>query len=624
MTYICIIIMKKIVVLALVSLWGGGAFAGEPQKTYIVGEKINVYDPLAPDPSMGATLTIRDCEASEEDLILDSIKHLQYKRSLVEKDRPEPASSNKTDLIGFKRTKVFKANSYDGGTPSDNAMAISNDGFIVAAVNSAIDFYDTTGLKLSSRALSSFANDASLTFTFDPKVIYDPEADRFIVVFLNGSSAASSKVIVAFSTSGDPRKKWNVYKLSGNPLNDNSWTDYPNIGVSAKDLFICTNLFAGTSTYSQAIIQQIPKTDGYSGASKLKVLVWSDVMDELGQSMLGIYPLMGGQSKLYGPGMYFARTSHRGDSYFTITQITGDYDDPNNKIISKSVVCNTYVVGRDAAMKGNSDDLSVGDCRVKGGFRLRDKLYFVFSATFGLDIWTKVVYVKYDIPSNTMKMATLGKQYETFCYPNIASFAVDEFDETVAINFNASSNKYFPEARVTVCDNWMQFSNQDTFARGDTYINILGSGRAERWGDYSGISRWHSKPYRSVWSNNMVGQIQSNGGRAIGNYICEITAGAVAGIQMDLINASVSGMEIFPNPVSENYFNLNFKNKREGMVKVVLMDLNGNEIKILSQSELQPGDFQFRCQTNDLAKGIYFIRISSGGSMLQTKRLVVQ
>jgi len=310
----------------------------------------------------------------------------------------------------------------------------------------------------------------------------------------------------------------------------------------------------------------------------------------------------------------------QGDN-FCITHIKGDYSDPNNSISMNNVSCNTYQVGREAAMKSNSDDLSVGDCRVKGGFQLADNLYFVFSGTFGLNIWSTVVYVKFNIKSNSFKMATLGKQFESFCYPNITSFATDEFDETVAICFNASSSKYYPEARTVVCDSWMQFSAVDTFKRGDTYIEVLGNGVAERWGDYSGITRWHSKPYRSVWAHNMVGQIQSNGTRTIGNWISEMTSKTPS--FQGLNNVEVFNTEVYPNPVVGEIINVLFKFNGTKNIEVKLMNIEGREVSQMVDQKLNSGNYEFRMNTAGLASGVYFINIYSNSNMIKTQKIII-
>jgi len=72
---------------------------------------------------------------------------------------------------------------------------------------------------------------------FDPKVIYDPQHNRFVLVCLVGFVDSTSKIIVGFSQSADPNGAWNLYVLPGNPLNNSLWTDYPMLSLSKKRTF---------------------------------------------------------------------------------------------------------------------------------------------------------------------------------------------------------------------------------------------------------------------------------------------------------------------------------------------------------------------------------------------------
>ncbi len=69
---------------------------------------------------------------------------------------------------------------YSFGVPSDNAMAISNDGFIVSAINTNVQFYDTnkdTLIKKMSLRQFAWGLDGVNSHQYDPKAIYDPVND---------------------------------------------------------------------------------------------------------------------------------------------------------------------------------------------------------------------------------------------------------------------------------------------------------------------------------------------------------------------------------------------------------------------------------------------------------------
>ena len=81
-------------------------------------------------------------------------------------------------------------------------------------------------------SLQQMANGSSFENYYDPKLIYDPTQDRFVLVFLKDNDAANSKIIVCFSSTNDPADPWHVYRLDGNPLDNNRWTDFPAVALS--------------------------------------------------------------------------------------------------------------------------------------------------------------------------------------------------------------------------------------------------------------------------------------------------------------------------------------------------------------------------------------------------------
>ena len=82
----------------------------------------------------------------------------------------------------------FEGNNFQG-VPNDNDMATSNDSMIMSVTNSRIHFYNAaTEEQLLTRSLATFSNQLGISGSkFDPKVIYDPGSDRFILIFLKNS-----------------------------------------------------------------------------------------------------------------------------------------------------------------------------------------------------------------------------------------------------------------------------------------------------------------------------------------------------------------------------------------------------------------------------------------------------
>ena len=83
---------------------------------------------------------------------------------------------------------------------------------------------------------------------YDPKILYNAMANKFILMALHGSSSSLSELYIAYSVSNDPMDGW-CYSIDGNPGDLSSWWfDYPSIGHSAEDLFISGNMLNSACT----------------------------------------------------------------------------------------------------------------------------------------------------------------------------------------------------------------------------------------------------------------------------------------------------------------------------------------------------------------------------------------
>ncbi len=74
----------------------------------------------------------------------------------------------------------------------------------------------------------------------------------------------------------------------------------------------------------------------------------------------------------------------------------------------------------------------------------------------------------------------------------------------------------------------------------------------------------------------------------------------------------------YPNP-TVNQLNVELSLISSSQVQMEMVDMMGIVIKEISNDNLSEGTHKFLIETNDLANGIYFIRINSGGKSVQYK-----
>ena len=148
---------------------------------------------------------------------------LKYPRKRTSKLETKASTPEVFDISGFE------GNAYNNRVPNDNAMAISDAGILMSCTNNRVVIYDTEADTLMDTGfLQDFVVQFNVTASrYDPKMIYDPNEDKFILTFLVGTNHVNSKIAVCFSTSNNPMDDWNVYLLPGDPLLSDHWTDYP-------------------------------------------------------------------------------------------------------------------------------------------------------------------------------------------------------------------------------------------------------------------------------------------------------------------------------------------------------------------------------------------------------------
>jgi uncharacterized repeat protein (TIGR01451 family) len=128
----------------------------------------------------------------------------------------------------------------------------------------------TTGAAIDTRSLSSFwFNKAGLTSAngtiFDPKIFFDSASGRWFATSEDGAIDAndddvnevSNNFFIARSDTDDPTGDWDSVTVVADSVGGIDFHDYPQVGLDADGLFICTQDFPSgeESCYS------IPKAD---------------------------------------------------------------------------------------------------------------------------------------------------------------------------------------------------------------------------------------------------------------------------------------------------------------------------------------------------------------------------
>ncbi len=507
------------------------------------------------------------------------------------------------------------------GTPNDNDIAISNSGkFIMSACNTNYNMYNDSGKFLAGRTLAGIAAQLGpLNSTFDPRVIYDPEKDRFIAVFLQGSTHEDTRIIVGFTQSEDPTKVWKFYELPGNLWGDSSWSDYPIIAITKEELFITVNRVKDKTPWQtgfiESLIWQVKLSDGYAGDS-LTQKVYGDIKYN-NKTIWSICPAKGGAGS-YGPNQYFVslRPSDLSNDTVFLHEITNTIASGSATLTLKILKADNKYGLQPNAIQPSGQYLQTNDARALSAMFEDDKIQFVGNCMYTPEFSPGIYHGVIDYVSSNpvVKAKNLGYDSMDIGYPSIAFAGTKGDNNSAMITFSyVSPTRYAGTAAIFV-DRNLDYSFPVLVKAGESNINVLAD-TIERWGDYTGIQR----KYNETGMFCLNGSYAINGGH--NTWIAKIrNMDPRLGVKQE--EGNITNTTVYPNPVSE-LVSIEFAIQKTDWLDFYLYDVQGKMVTKLLRDKAKAGLNKFTISTSDLPNGIYYINIQQHEQILENKKIVV-
>jgi len=423
----------------------------------------------------------------------------ELKNLIASKYPKNPAASFplKNDALPPQILDGFNGNSFQGNSPLDNHLCISNGGQILSAINSNVNMRTSDGTLIRTRTLDAFTGNLfDAEQKYDPRVIYDPVHDRFIMTCLSGFASATSNIILGVSASNDVNGEWTLYSLDGNPFQTDQWTDYPMLSLSEDELFLTINLlrdnFSWQEGFVQTLIYQIDLGSLYA-AQPLQTRIWSDINFD-GKPIRNLCPVKyadetRGDKMILLSNRNFAISN---DSIF-ILELDGKQDDENVNIdIQVRISDNPYGAPPNAG-NGSVGQLQTNDARILDAILIDDQIQFVGNTrnhdTGFSDVYHGIISDVWDTKS--VKGQSIGNVDYDLGYPGIAWTGLNYSDKDVIIVATHTSSTKFAGISAIYFDNNLEYSN---LVEAKVGLGILSGNNPVRWGDYIGIQRRYDQP----------------------------------------------------------------------------------------------------------------------------------
>jgi hypothetical protein len=409
---------------------------------------------------------------------------------------------------------------------------------VIAVVNTMIESRNKGGaLKWRTSLKNFFSEVGATTFTFDPKIVYDPYEDRFVVVTLEqvqGTSSAGpdneSRIFIAVSKSGTPKtptsRDWRYLSIDAKQTvfgSFDGWADYPGLEVDEEAIYVTANIFTFNpfGFYGGVRVWIAAKADLYSGGPGTAAVY--DPATESGFIATTMMPAqVYGDGGIGGPGSsigtYLAAYSGltfggpgapEAIQVITIDDPLGDLGGPffTGEFVELGDIENVggicgFPALADAPQAGRAELIEVNDRRALDAVYRDGQLYVVATIDpFGpcdpaVAGETTAYWARLDATGGpgTIVLGDSGIIDGEDIAPNTTTFfpavAVNR-NNVMKVGFSASAPTIFGGAFAAgrnIGDGAGAIGPTETIKAGeDAYYRTFGGPR-NRWGDYSGIS----------------------------------------------------------------------------------------------------------------------------------------
>ncbi len=479
--------------------------------TNIVFAQITYNGPAAGSVESGVTVTT-DSYTKKAVTVAPRVK-LFINQEIEEYENNNEINTNTTKqylpLFSSKGTNdfadsVFIVNEFQGAPhrnsiPPDPDIAVGPE-YVVHVVNTYFRIYDKERNLLKDIPASTWYSSVyGAANPFDPKVIYDHYANRWVMVWLDmNSSASEGYYLISVSDDDNPLGTWYNWALPSHvngSTPSGGWADYEGVGFDDKAIYITSNLFSFSGSFQGTRIRIIDKTNLYADTPGQVTWndLWSITYPTSSYSCFGIRPAIMLNQDPDGK-YYFAVHS----PYSTGTNV-GVYilSDPltNPSLEGYAVSVNTYFSPPNAQQLGGSSiPLESGGKNLRNEPVVKDGiLYMVHSVKANNVSGVHLVEVNLStLNADVDDVFADGTHY--YIYP---ALTVDSRGN-VFVTYSRSSTEEYVGAGFFVFSSTWSYSNDILFEPGyGNYVVDYGSGR-NRWGDYMGACIDPANP-NSAW-----------------------------------------------------------------------------------------------------------------------------
>lgn len=454
----------------------------------------------------------------------------------------------------FRNWDAFRRNNDVNGDvfiPPDPSVTAGLN-HIVAAVNDDIRIYDKSGALLVAQDANTLFN--TTDNLFNPKVVYDPWRDRYLILFMRrNTNSLTSYWSLAVSRTNNPTGDYWIYHLnarmfgnSNGSYDTNFWADNPQIGFDANAVYISAVMLPNATGSAHCKMRCLNKDHIYNGYGA----GWWDYAN-LTSDGYNDYYIVPAQMWSYGSRTLIVSAKHNASDKLALRFLTwlGDgtwtqkWAEGPHLTIPITINVSSYAVAPNAVQPNGVQALNSVDTRLLSATFYSNKLHTAHMVGYNWGSGNRCAIKYYRIGiSGTGTNATVertkifGSSTHDFTYPAITHTS----EQDVVFVFSRVGSSTFPEARFTGWkNNEADIQASSLLQAGQATYLRLDNDNKNRWGEYSGASL---DPFdqKTVWVIGEYARTSNQWGTWISevNYkpMTTITAQNVSGVIGQLVS----------------------------------------------------------------------------------------
>ena len=383
---------------------------------------------------------------------------------------------------------TFMALHDNGGSIPPDVNGTVGPNHLMVTLNQGVRIQDREGNILLTTSLSTFWDPMpSNGGTFDPKIIYDPYHNRWIMVTPSGSNSNDSKLYLGVSQTSDPLGEWNMYWIDPDESNT-TWFDFPSIGFNKKWITISGNMFGGdyyrtVFTFDKMAVYNGDETIEFTrfATSEGFTLVPSITYDTVVEDQYLISTSNG---------------NNGGMGYIKKFKLSGPVNNPNLEYEGAIGIPDTWAngagnYGNFLPQLGSSELINSVDSRMEDVIYRNGKLWAVHHVFLPADNPQRSAVQWWNIDTDGVILERGRVEDETnnfsFAFPTIAVNSLED----VFIGFDVFSETQYASAGYAYKSHYDEPNSMREYYQYKDglgpYYKTYGGGR-NRWGDYSNTS----------------------------------------------------------------------------------------------------------------------------------------